>query len=489
MRLTRKLAIALTLAIVVVLGTNSLVRVAREVRMFDENSRADNELLGRAVAGAAALTWQRVGEAEALDLVEDANQRESHVQIRWVWLDAPAGHPHAPELPRSSITRALQRETLALKMRAAEHTAEALYTYVPVTIPGSRRAAVELRESLAAEQAYLHRTILQAVIATAIMLGLSAMITFGLGALLVGRPVRRLVEQAQRIGAGDLASRIDLTQTDEIGDLAREMNAMSERLLEARQRIEAATEAKVAAVEQLRHADRLTTVGKLASGIAHEVGTPLNVIGGHAQLVVEEHPAGTTAHGSALVIGEQVRRVAAIIRQLLDFARPRAIRRVQQNITPIVTQAAAMLDPLAQKRSVQLEVIAPAQPVSGLVDAGQLQQVVTNLVMNAIQATPEGGMVSVDVEHTRSSPPPPSAQDAIDCVRVSVADPGSGIDPDALPNIFEPFYTTKAPGEGTGLGLSVVYGIVKEHGGWIAVESSIGRGSKFSVYLPLEHAS
>lgn len=483
MRLTRKLALALTCAILVVLGGNSIIRVRREVALFEENSRTDNELLGRAVAGAAALTFQRVGEEEALDLVEDANQRESQVLIRWVWLDAPVGDERAPDLPVNSLAPIGRGETVELRATARGPVSDALYTYVPVHLPGPRLAAIELQESLATEQAYLRRTILQTSIATATLLALCAGITFGLGVLLVGRPVRRLVEQARRIGAGDLSLRIDVHQRDEIGDLALEMNAMSDRLLYAHERVETETTAKIAAVEQLRHADRLTTVGKLASGIAHEIGTPLNVMTGHAQLIMDEHPAGSAPHANALVIAQQVRRVAGIVRQLLDFARPRVSHRVLQALGPIVKQVASLLDSLAQKRGVRLEVVVPESEISALVDAGQLQQVVTNLLVNAIHATPSGGCVTVGTERAVATAGPARARE--DCACVFVSDHGTGIAPDVLPRIFEPFFTTKGTGEGTGLGLAVAYGIVKEHGGWIAVDSVQGAGSHFTVYLPI----
>lgn len=484
MRLTVKLTLALTFAILAVFGTNSFIRVRRDMAAHEEDSRNDSRLLGRAVADATARMWQRFGEAEALDLVADANERESHVLIRWVWLDAPAGDPHAPDVPRALLTAAARGGTSVLKARVGAGP-EALYTYVPSRIPGPRRGAIELRESLDAERDYLRRTILQATLATAILVLSCAAITLGLGAALVGRPVRRLVAQARRIGVGDLSSRLEIRQRDEIGELADEMNRMSQQLVDARARVASETAAKLAAVEQLRHADRLATVGKLASGIGHEVGTPLNVITGHSQILMDEYPPGTPAHDNSAIVAQQARRVAEIVRQLLDFARPRPIEPVDQQLGPMIRQVARLLDSLAQKKAITIV----AEPVSddthACVDSGQIQQVLTNLVVNAIHASPRGAQITLGAGRVVAEPPADVSARAGEYQRIFVKDEGTGIEPHVLPHVFEPFFTTKDVGQGTGLGLSVAYGIVKEHGGWIDVKTEMARGTCFTVYLPV----
>jgi signal transduction histidine kinase len=117
-------------------------------------------------------------------------------------------------------------------------------------------------------------------------------------------------------------------------------------------------------------------------------------------------------------------------------------------------------------------------------DEAQVQQVIANLLLNAIQAMPKGGRVDIALDQVRASPPG-GASGQRDYVRLVIADEGGGIPPESLPRIFEPFFTTKDVGDGTGLGLSVCQGIVEEHGGWIEVDSQVGKGSRFSVYLPV----
>jgi signal transduction histidine kinase len=359
-----------------------------------------------------------------------------------------------------------------------------IYTYVPVAVPTGRRAAIELRESLDAEQRYVWTTIRHAAIATLSLVGLCAILAQGLGLLFIGQPVRRLVAQAQRLGRGDFSARLRPRRRDEMGALAAELDVMADKLGEARSRVEAETAARLAALEQLRHADRLTTVGKLAAGIAHEVGTPLNVITGHGQLVTEEYPPGTPAHDNASIMVEQAVRIAGIVNHLLDFSRRRTVSRVVQDLRQVVEHGCELLGALARRHDATVRLWQPEAPIEAEVDAGQLQQAIANLVVNAVQAMPRGGEVRVTTTVTRALPPPDVGGPEREVARIVVEDDGRGIAAEDLPRIFEPFFTTKDVGEGTGLGLSVTFGIIQEHGGWIAVDSASDRGSRFSVFLP-----
>jgi signal transduction histidine kinase len=300
--------------------------------------------------------------------------------------------------------------------------------------------------------------------------------------------VRALVEQARRIGAGELGTRLDLSQHDEIAELGREMNAMSSKLSDANARLVAETAARVHALEQLRHADRLVTVGKLASGIAHELGTPLNVVSGRAKMISQSPASDEPMRNNARIVMEQSERMAQIIRQLLDFARAGKPNKASVDLRHLVASTLSLLRPIAEKRRVTLQ-LETAEPVSDvIVDAAQLQQVVTNLVVNAVQATPESGVVEIGL-HTSlrpqrdSAPGPEKPARAYVCI--TVTDRGIGMSAETLERIFEPFFTTKDVGEGTGLGLAVAYGIVQEHGGFITVESKLAAGSRFEVYLPV----
>jgi signal transduction histidine kinase len=292
-----------------------------------------------------------------------------------------------------------------------------------------------------------------------------------------------LAEKARRVGRGDFSGPLALGRRDEMGELAAEMNAMCERLVEARAAVAAQAAARIAVLEQLRHADRLMTVGKLASGIAHELGTPLNVVEVRAGMIAAGEASGDEARAYARAVVEASEHMTRIVRQLLDFARPRGPDRAEEDVRRIAARTLELLEALAGKRGVALA-LRGGPPAVAEVDAGQLQQVLTNLVANAIQAMAGPGEVEVTVERRRASPPAGSGGAEGVHVVVRVRDAGRGIAEEDLPHVFEPFFTTKDVGEGSGLGLSVAYGIVREHGGWMEAESRQGEGSVFSVYLP-----
>jgi signal transduction histidine kinase len=225
-------------------------------------------------------------------------------------------------------------------------------------------------------------------------------------------------------------------------------------------------------------------VGKLGAGMAHELGTPLNVAWAHANMIARGEVAGAEVVESAKVIAEQSHQMTAIIRQLLDFARPRSVVKVPTDLVALARKTLSFLEPMAQKRSVKLGGLDRRDSLVTEVDPDQVQQVLTNLVVNAIQATGPGGSVEIVVADKVVQPPPDRGGAPGKWHCIEVRDTGVGIAPDDLLQLFEPFFTTKSVGEGTGLGLSVAWGIVRECGGWIEVQSQVGKGSCFAVFLP-----
>ncbi|HEU0032609.1 MAG TPA: ATP-binding protein [Kofleriaceae bacterium] len=477
MRLSTKLVLGISTVIVTITLVNAIARIHREAQLFETDIERDNRTLGRAIARAVEHAWPSSGEAGARSLIADADAQEADVHLRWVWLDAPAGDPSAPAVPIDRLGAGWRERFV--RWRPSEDEPDRMYVYHRVEA-GARPAAIELWESLDAEQRYLRSSIAQIVGEAVAMIGLSMVIVLALGHAFVGRPVRRLVEHAHRIGEGDFDTRLALRQRDEIGHLAASLDTMAERLRVARVELERETTARLSVVEQLRHAERLATVGQLGAGVAHELGTPLNVVIGHAQMIAEDHPAPSQTHEHAGVIAQQARRAAAIIRQLLDFARRRSPQRTPTNLRELAAHTTKLVEPLAAKRRITLAL--DGDPVTAEVDAGHVQQAITNLVVNAIDASAEGGTVRVAIGRGRAAPP--TGGNERPCAWIAVIDHGAGMPPDVLARVFEPFYTTKQPGAGTGLGLPVTYGIARDHGGWIDVTSRVGEGSTFRLVLP-----
>jgi signal transduction histidine kinase len=204
---------------------------------------------------------------------------------------------------------------------------------------------------------------------------------------------------------------------------------------------------------------------------------------GHAKLIERRAGADEATLKGARMIAEQAQRMADLIRELLDFGRKHTGERKVYDIGHLVRKTWTLLEPLAKKTGVEF-VLDCVGPTKASVVAGQLLQVFTNLVMNAIQAMPKGGTVRAVVRTERVTPPSDIPEHRGEYVHVALSDTGVGIDPEDMAHVFEPFFTKKAAGEGTGLGLSVAQGIVRAHDGWIQIESEVGRGTTVHVYLP-----
>jgi signal transduction histidine kinase len=219
------------------------------------------------------------------------------------------------------------------------------------------------------------------------------------------------------------------------------------------------------------------------------LGTPLNVISGRAGLIASgKLPAGDVSE-SATTIKQQAEHMTTIIRQLMEFARRSRPQRSKADLGKIVEQAAGLLSTLAEKRNVAMSWDRPTESCIANVDVGQIQQVLTNLIVNAVHAMPDGGRISIGVQIGQIRPPEDHEGAAGQSYSIVVRDEGVGMNEETMEHIFEPFFTTKDVGEGTGLGLSIAYGIIQEHGGWIDVSSEPGKGSCFAVYLPNEESS
>lgn len=223
--------------------------------------------------------------------------------------------------------------------------------------------------------------------------------------------------------------------------------------------------------EQLRKTERLAELGTLASGMAHEIGTPMNVILGRAELLMRKAPDEPTRRGLETIVN-QVERITKIMNQLLSFARKRPAQRQGVNLETVMID---ILDVLQERLGTQhiqvIKTVTPHLP-KVLADPDHMNQVFLNLILNACQAMSDGGTLSLTLHPTD------------DTVELTVQDTGSGISQEQLSKIFDPFFSTKAVGEGTGLGLTVVHGILQEHQGAIRVTSVPGQGTTFIVSLP-----
>jgi signal transduction histidine kinase len=299
------------------------------------------------------------------------------------------------------------------------------------------------------------------------------------------RPIRRLSVAAEQVAAGRLDVSVPVTQEDEIGALGRDFNQMVERIRAAQGALEERltelqqiNQSLAQAQDELVRSEKLATLGRLATGIAHEVGNPLAAVMGLVELL-EDRKGLDAAEMDDLVmrVRRELTRIHEIIRNLLDYARARdKTLRTFEVIAP-VRAAVGLAQHHPRARQLSIEVIEPASLLRFTGDENKLAQVVLNLLLNAADATEGRGHVRCWVDHVEEEGQP--------WHRVHVADDGPGIAPEVKKRLFEPFFTTKPSGRGTGLGLAVCERIAAEHGGRITVASQPGRGATFTIWLPV----
>lgn len=306
----------------------------------------------------------------------------------------------------------------------------------------------------------------------------------------VGRHLDRLLASMAWVGAGDRSHRAEAAGPWEIERLARQLNDMLDAIAGAEEELSQRREREAALREELRRSERLAALGRLASGVAHELGTPLSVIAGRVErtrrrlrAATEDRPArapegppGAEARGPEVEtalddVAAQVRRMESVVRQLLELGRRGELEVEDVVVAQVCRAAADAVTELADQRSTRLEVWTPPRDLRLEVDAGRLERVLINLLANAVHAA-AGGRVRLSWELAGRM------------LTLRVDDDGPGVPEDLRGRIFDPFFTTKAVGEGSGLGLAVVHGLVQELGGSIRITDGPLGGARFAVSVP-----
>ena len=302
----------------------------------------------------------------------------------------------------------------------------------------------------------------------------------------VNRPVTKLLRGIRRVSEGDLDSPICIDSSDEIGHLARSFNQMTEDLGKARaeienwtlkleQEIKEKTRDLSIAQQKVLRSEKLSSLGILAAGVAHELNSPLTGILTFAHLLMQKMPKDSQDREDLQLIVNETNRCAVIIRQLLDFSRENAPSKQPRNVNQVIDQAINLVRRQALFHDVKIECHLHESLQLVELDANQMKQVFLNLLVNSAEAMQGGGTIHICSGLTDSAP---------ERVFVAFKDTGSGIPKTIIDKIFDPFFTSKAVGEGTGLGLALSYGIVKRHGGTIEVTSIPGEETTFTITLP-----
>ncbi len=413
MRLTTKVTVVLTIAFAVFLATDAAIGVWRSVEMQHADTRHDLELQVKVLARAVAQVWTEYGRQGVDQLIMAADDTSSETRIRLL-------EPN--EAPAGVVTGDIEGGAKAL-------------TIAPVKVGETLIGAVSIESAMPSRYEVAMARAPRTILTLLSLVVIAALVSVVLGQQVVGKPVGALSAKADEADRG-----------------------------------------RALAVEQLRRGDRLMTVGRLAAGLAHELGTPLNVVAERVRMARAGELDAHELPENYTKILEQTARMERIIRQLLDFARQRPPEKAPVDLGQVVTRTLDVLRPLADKARVTVTLALPEVSAVATIDPQQIEQALTHLVMNALQAMPEGGTLHISVTGADRQ------------WSIAVRDSGQGISASDREQVFEPFFTTKPVGQGTGLGLSVVHGIIQEHGGRVDLESEPGRGSTFTVRLPKDAA-
>lgn len=303
------------------------------------------------------------------------------------------------------------------------------------------------------------------------------------------KPIAQIRQTMHEAGEGRMSARVPVTRPDEFGAIAAGLNHMLDqvetlhsslqrRVAEATDEVSARNRDLVEMYQQmfrlreeLSRTHQLAAVGETASVVAHQVGTPLNLISGHIQVLIEEQGPDSPVTRRLQIAEEQIRKVTATVRSLLARSRP-PLERETVDLAALIRRLCALVQPALESAGIALSLVCDAVP-GVQADALQLELALLNVISNALDAMPSGGQLSVSV---RASPV---------SVTIEIGDTGIGIAPDLVDRVFDPWVTTKAEERGTGLGLSITRSVITEHGGSIGVRSTPGAGSVFTVELPV----
>lgn len=296
---------------------------------------------------------------------------------------------------------------------------------------------------------------------------------------IVGAPLHVAMTAVENVAAGKLDVTLDEQRPDELGRLARAFNAMTESLRAARAEVEEEAARRAALEARMRQLQTLAAAGEVAASLAHEIGSPLNVILGRTRMMAGRPDTSDNTKRDLEIVAQQTERITRVVRRLLDISRPSKSKIGDVDVREVIEETLAFIAPECRKRGIAATCrFDEGAPDHVLGDRDQLVQIVFNLCHNAIQAQPAGGKIDVHLTRTEQG------LSGAASIAIDVIDAGPGVAPEVRGRLFDPFVTTKRGEGGTGLGLAIVDGMVRELGGRVTVDDAPGGGAYFRVEIP-----
>jgi signal transduction histidine kinase len=485
-RLSLSIGLWLTVAVLIVLGGHGWVQLREEEADLDAAARRELAYVTTAIRSAVENAIRDKQEPDVAELLEQLELKDPAVDV---FVIGARGESLGSSWGASS-NLAKVRELLRVRPQDGSGVEELasgeLAMIAPLQIGGATTGRLVVIRPLNALQGDLHEERRAVGLSVGLLIAALLLVIWVVVRLQVHLPMDRIIAGVRQIRGGDLTARIGLTGSNEFAELAREFDAMTASLEQARYELASAAEAREKLELEMQRANRMAIVGEVAATLAHEIGSPLQVLNGRARDLAARSDLPADVSRSAAILVEQTDRVHHIVERLLDAARRKAPEVVAFDVADSVQRMVELVSSQARRMGVRLELDCSDVPLlQG--DPAQVQQVVLNLLQNALRASERGQVVQITVARSSftrlaDSRPQPS-------VAITVDDAGRGIPEHIREHVFEPFFTAwegERRSRGTGLGLAVVKSIVKDHGGIVsAATPASGVGARFIVHFPV----
>jgi len=523
LNLSDKLVILLIAAMTLIFGLLGAINIAMQKRHLEQSTLASADRISNVIKQNASYYMLRNEREGLYHLIHDLASEPGVLRIRIINPEGQISFSsdpketnsyvdkkseacyacHAESRPLSRLNRPDRFRTYRLASGERSlgiinpiENSKSCYAAACHYHPASQEilGVLDTNLSLAATDADMAQSARQTILTTI----LAVLAISSLSGLFIWRfvrlPLKKLKEGTERLGSGELGYQLEVDSHDELADVARSFNSMSRQLNQAREeiggwtktleeRVEEKTRQLNAVHEEMLRVEKMASIGKLAAVVAHEINNPLAGILTYAKLLKKgfspNDPAQKETFGTLDIIETESRRCGEIVRNLTAFARSQPMSYDIVDLNAIVERCVKLVQPRLKVGNIELQLKLAADLPNVGCDPGQIAQVVLVLVMNAIEAMPKGGILAIE---TRLSSDGSSAL-------IEVRDNGVGMPPEVAAHVFEPFFTTKENGHSLGLGLAICHGIVERHKGEAKVVSEPGRGTSFTIRLPLRARS
>jgi signal transduction histidine kinase len=489
MRIATKLTLSLTSIGLLIFISYGLYHLSIEQKDLTRNISLQTRLLGKGLQIAVENAMRDKQLADIEELLKELEKIEPHLNIK-IYDQQGKAFPDA--VGNSYTSDFVERLHLALKdddddeFFYPENNPEYISLLLPLhNTQGERLGVMVFVRALHEMRRDLDVTRRNLAISTIAFMLIGGPLCTLICLIYIGWPLQRLADGMKQIQDGNYSPLPLINHRDEIGLLLKTFNTMAAELANARHKLKVEAQSRRHVQAALQEADKLITIGQLSAGLAHEIGSPLQILKGRSEhlLLCADQPDEVVRH--ARILASQTERITRIVQQLLDFTRRHPPHFTRIDLSEPVHAVLNLLEYEAHKK--QIELIYEASKHLPLIyaDSDGIQQIVLNLMTNALSATSPGGRIVVAVEPCQTDTDPDHSE-AVEAIQLTVRDNGCGMSQEILKHLFDPFFTTRQEQGGVGLGLAVTRSIVTAHHGSIKAESTPGLGSTITLILPVE---